>query len=1281
MRAGDVFDDKFELEKRIGTGGMGTVWRALDRTRGEHVALKVLRDPEGDGAQRFLQEARILSTFEHPHVVRHVAHGIASSGEPYLAMEYLEGESLLARLERGPLDVDQSLTLCRHVADALGAAHARRILHRDIKPSNLFLIGGSVDRVKLVDFGIARSVDASNGLTRTGSLLGTPGYMSPEQARGDRDADARSDVFALGCVLFECLAGQPPFQGAHVMALLAKLLFEEPQRLSDLRSNVPEAVAVLCSQMIAKDPAQRPENGLAVRALMDGIEFDAKSMSAGPEVPRVAVTGTERRLVSIVAASPPIDCDIDGDLIGAVRRAAVPLGARVSELSSGAIVAVLFGEGSIVDQAAAAARCALWVKLAVPDAAVVLVTGRGESTNRLPVGEALERAATLLDEAMARTTNRAPVLIDASTHSLLDARFEVVEHDGRRSLHGERQTIHEGRTLLGKPSPFVGREREMRNILDLVMDSIDERRTAAMLVTSPPGMGKSRLRQEIVRCVTERHPQVAVMVARPDAFSVHSAYSLLSGALRDIMQISAGEPIEVQRRKIEILVARLRDEMQRRTTMEFLGELVGAPFPDDESPRLRAARQNPQLMADQIATAYRVITAAFAATRPVLIVLEDLHWGDASSMKILRSVLSELEDLPIIVLAFARPSVYDVFPNLLEGSMFEEIRLKPLARRAATELVSTVLGSAIDDDGVAAIVERADGNAFFLEELIRAVADKRTGALPSTILGMVEARLAALTPVVRRFLRAASIFGDVFWENGVAELLGETAPRGPLLEDLCNRELIVRRNHSRFSGQDEYAFRHAILREGSYGMLAEHDAQLGHQLAALWLKRAGEPDSLVLAEHFQRGRDLENAAIHYLRAGSQAFDRDDLAGALLSGQRGFACGTTGELLGNLQTLLAMTYCWRLELVLAHQASVAAANLVAVGSRWECLLLFHGTWAALVVGAEDDFSLMARRFVEFQPNADVKRDYLFWAPLGASLLTSYGHEELCRGLLGRAEQLAEAMSTLDLGLVGTLAVGQSDYVRAFERTPFRQLEMTRKAVRAFESIGDTRNQITALNRFGQALGEMGDIDAGESALREAVELAQRIRGPFAALQSALHLAALLIGTDRASKWDEADSIAADVLATANLSAGYRGWALGIQAQIFLLRGDYDRAVERARAALAPCIRLPLRFMWIQTLLARGLSSLGRMTEAAEVCNQINQVFQNRRGGYVEIQVWLAMAETHASRGEMDAARRCLRQALQSIDVRAADIPDEAMRYRYVHDVSENAHARKLATEWI
>src|SRR5262249_48965914 len=156
-------------------------------------------------------------------IVRYVAHGAMPTGEAYLAMEWLEGEDLRSRLAREGLTLEESITLAIRVAEALGAAHAHAIVHRDLKPTNLFLRGRQVEDVKLLDFGIAQ-LGGGTRMTRTDMLLGTPGYMAPEQARSGQIVDARADVFSLGCVLFECLTGKPAFSGDHLMAVLAKIL-------------------------------------------------------------------------------------------------------------------------------------------------------------------------------------------------------------------------------------------------------------------------------------------------------------------------------------------------------------------------------------------------------------------------------------------------------------------------------------------------------------------------------------------------------------------------------------------------------------------------------------------------------------------------------------------------------------------------------------------------------------------------------------------------------------------------------------------------------------------------------------------------------------------------------------------------------------------------------------------------------------------------------------------------------------------------------------------------
>jgi hypothetical protein len=352
-----------------------------------------------------------------------------------------------------------------------------------------------------------------------------------------------------------------------------------------------------------------------------------------------------------------------------------------------------------------------------------------------------------------------------------------------------------------------------------------------------------------------------------------STFALLGSAARGKLGISIGEPLELRRSKLLAEMEAALPEGDRRRVAELVGEMIGTPFPDDDSPRLRAARQNEALMARQIEAAYLDWIRALSSRRPVLLVLEDLHWGDEASVKLLDAALRDLTDAPFVVLAFARPEVQSVFPRLWASRELHHVRLRELPRKAAESLVRAVLGATIDAAGVEALVDRAAGNAFYLEELIRAVAEGRAGALPDTVLGMVEARLRALTPNARRVLRAASLLGEVFWKSAVLALLGEDAA-GLHEEDpfstLCNLELIVRRGKPRFAGEEEYGFRHALLREGAYAMLPAHDREVGHRRAGEWLEAAGEQDLLVLAEHFHRGAEHRRAIALYLHAGKNA---------------------------------------------------------------------------------------------------------------------------------------------------------------------------------------------------------------------------------------------------------------------------------------------------------------------------------------------------------------------------------------------------------------------------
>jgi TolB-like protein/tRNA A-37 threonylcarbamoyl transferase component Bud32 len=314
-----AFSGQYEISGEVGSGGMATVYLAKDLKHDRQVAIKVLR-PElaaALGPDRFPREIRIVAQLQHPHVLPLHDSG-ETAGFLYYVMPFVDGESLRAKVEReGQLPVHDAVRILREVADALAYAHGRGVMHRDIKPDNVMLSGR---HALVMDFGVAKAVSNAAGdkLTTVGVAVGTPTYMSPEQATGEAHIDHRSDIYALGILAYELLAGAPPFTGKTAQSILSSHVLDKPKELSAVRTAVSPGLSSLVMRCLEKNPADRPQSAEEVLN-----ELEALATPSG------GVTPTNTRPVRVVKPGAKEGGESDGASAGSPRRRTMLLGAAI----------------------------------------------------------------------------------------------------------------------------------------------------------------------------------------------------------------------------------------------------------------------------------------------------------------------------------------------------------------------------------------------------------------------------------------------------------------------------------------------------------------------------------------------------------------------------------------------------------------------------------------------------------------------------------------------------------------------------------------------------------------------------------------------------------------------------------------------------------------------------------------------------------------------------------------------------------------------------------------
>lgn len=930
---GSVLGGTYRLLAPVAKGGMSVLYEAEHVRLGRRVAVKVLKEvyaADQENVARFCREAQIAGSIEHDGIVRVFDVNCEAGGFWYIAMELLRGTDVRSLIRRrGPLSVDRAVDIARQVCLALSAAHARQVIHRDIKPSNVFLVdrGDGLDHVKLLDFGISKLLADTSGATKVGLVIGTPQFMSPEQACGDPSIDHRTDVFSTGALLYKMLTGHSPFEAPSPAAVLARLMTQPPHPIEQWGVEVPSWLVGVVLRCLSRDPDARFWSVLELAETLARRDVTVAPPPPAERPTRVAEPWTdELRVVTVLFATlpgrarPPTDASSSQDGTDTRRD---PISTRAREIlrRHGAVFQRYFGDGLMAvfgvpsatgDEAIRAVRAALELRALpselelpddVPRIRVGLSTGRvvaGRMRGVSSAGYGVVGQAVDLARQIEGLGGPDSVLLCPETYLHVRGRFRVRPAGHLFGRDGAGSVVYQAieeyphgllvppREVLGGRAPLVGRDAEMRFLVERLEAAFERRVPEMATVVGPAGIGKTRLAYELRCHVEESDRDVVTFAVQAQEMTAAAPLQLWTDLLRAKIGIHADEPSENSVEKLRRFVDTTVD-----TTVEDAAEGEGPEVARALALLLglSSAGLRTQPLVEQAGSTLLDLIRRIVVRSPVLLVLDDLQWADQTSLEVLAWVLDRLDQSPVFVLALARPEMEEGLPQLFaERPDRPRLALGRLTLADGAELVRRITGGGVDGAAATAIAERADGVPLFIEEILHGLAERGVLAprgrtwiptrdlemedLPLTVEAVIQARLDRLEPSEREVLRKAAVIGETFWFGALRAVGEPEAAR--VLPKLVAREIVRLQPTSRFAGFLEYAFRHKLVRDVAYAGLPSDEKRKVHLAVGQWLEtRGGDTlESRVLAaRHYEAGEDWMRAATAWLRAGEAAYER------------------------------------------------------------------------------------------------------------------------------------------------------------------------------------------------------------------------------------------------------------------------------------------------------------------------------------------------------------------------------------------------------------------------
>ncbi len=1139
--AGEVVGP-YEILQLLGAGGCGEVYK-VRRSDGEVFALKVLTSTSPLTIAHFLRE--LEATPAHDNIRRVHRGGEEPDGTRWLEMDYLDGDSLRDRLSRRRLSWAEILSLGSQTCAGLHAAHERGVIHRDLKPENLFVGAGDAIDVRVVDFSIALLQDAER-LTQTGTILGTFQYMSPEQVRGDHALDARSDLWSLGVVLYECVAGRCPFQAPTLAGLVYNVAFQAPAPVSRHNPEVPPRLAEVIHRALHKDPAERFQSALAFREALAAVKVhDVDALAAtvirgGAEGELAGPHGDNRALMSLVFLRGVVDARRLGELASVYGGELVPFADRRAIVRLG-------GASLRGDEPERAVRLA--------SAALPYVEGIGVATGWTLTPDRVEGSD--LASRAERLASTACVAIDIATAGAVREQLALTEHpDGSAALTAEQAAAlasgapsTQGAELGTRPTAatgFIGREALMKQLMESVAETAHAGVTAAAL-QGEAGVGKSRLMQEALLRVRGEDPVATLLACRCTSYRK----DIPLGAWQELL--SAAD--------FDVNLAAL----SRQTSMA------------------------PEVLFDQITAAVEPAVRALAERGPVVVAIDDMQWIDALSSRLIDWLVENAAELPLAFWLFGRPDRWTSALHLPQGSA--ALNVGPLDAADAARLLEGILG-----DAPPSVLERAGGNPLFLKELARLHAqrggDVGHGDGVSVVDLVFGARLARLDAPKREFVKRAAVLGRVGWVEAVQAMAGDAAAWRRLLAE----KVFQRHPRSSIDGAQEFAFTSGLMTEVAYRLWPASSLPAQHEAAARWLDARPDASQSEVGRHWEAAHRREEAASAFARAAEAAARLGDSELALEMARRVMRLSTDPLL--RWRSLAAQDAVFQLYatkeqqelqeqgLDLMRRLSLDLALRYSVETAWRQCYFYR------ITGNRDLTVAFGEEAIALAPALDDATEGHRWA--------SAAHNELAllhadtgafdEALLHAKEAHQHASLTDDPWWLARTCFSEAYAIIEMDRLE-EALALFDAAASGYAQGGDRRREAIARANRGFALMRLGRLAEAERCFDEAQSLSRKVGNRRTAAVTSQNRCTLLRMRGR---FDEASA----GLDAAERAAGDLRFAR-LKAAVMLERAWLSQATRRppsevrslASAALAEAESVGSPALIAQGRVARLLASQG------------------------------------------------------------------------------------------